>query len=84
MSKKPSEPEDIEQIAQRAQNGEDVSEYFTNNYVAKQQVTVDFPLELLRAIDSQCNLLGISRQDWIKLACEKKIHTDITAVPKAS
>ena len=64
-----SPPIDIETIAEQAERGEDVSAYFTNQHVAKQWVNVDFPLDLLRQIDTECQRVGITRQAWIKMAC---------------
>jgi hypothetical protein len=60
---------DIEIIAERAERGEDVSAYFTNQHVAKQWVNVDFPLDLLRQIDTECQRAGVTRQAWIKMVC---------------
>ncbi len=51
-SDKSPTPTDIETIAEQAERGEDVSAYFTNQHVAKQWVNVDFPLDLLRQIDT--------------------------------
>ncbi|MEK7833472.1 MAG: hypothetical protein AAB401_20440, partial [Acidobacteriota bacterium] len=52
----------------------DVSEYFTGQYSAKQFVSIDFPLELLRAIDAECRQIGVTRQAWIKLACDERLR----------
>jgi hypothetical protein len=76
--KKPSNekpiPTDIEEIARKAANGGVVSEFFTNQPVAKQRVNVDFPLEMVRAIDAECQAIGLTRQDWIKLACDARLR----------
>ena len=74
MNKKRNKREDIEEIADRAQNGEDVSRHFTGRFIAKQRVNVDFPLGLLRRIDAECKTIGITRQAWIKMACDEKIR----------
>lgn len=66
--------EDIEEIAEKAECGEDVSEYFTGQHVAKQRVNIDFPLNLLRMIDAECKRVGITRQAWIKMACGEKLQ----------
>ena len=68
-SDKSPPPIDIETIAEQAERGEDVSAYFTNQHVAKQWVNVDFPLDLLRQIDTECQRVGITRQAWIKMVC---------------
>jgi hypothetical protein len=87
--KKPSTektvPTDVEEIARKASNGEDVSEFFTNQPVAKQRVNVDFPLEMVRAIDAECQAIGVTRQAWIKLACDERLRLlSRERIPKAS
>lgn len=74
MKKQLNKSDEIEQIAEMAQAGEDISAYFTGGHVAKQQITIDFPLELLRMIDTECRLLGIPREAWIKMACNDKLR----------
>ncbi len=77
MSKKQPEASnspDIEQIAEQAEQGYDVSEHFTGQHLAKQFVSVDFPLELLQAIDRECRQVGVIRQAWIKLACDERLR----------
>jgi hypothetical protein len=74
MNKPQNEVIDIEEIAEMAQRGEDISSHFTGNFRAKQRVFVDFPLELLRLIDAECRTLGITRQLWIQRACTSQIH----------
>lgn len=65
---------EIEEIAERAESGEDVSTYFTGQYRVKQRVNVDFPLNLLQQIDGECKRLGVTRQAWIKMACDERIR----------
>lgn len=74
MNKQLDKEQEIEAIADKAQSGEDLSDYFTGRYVAKQNLVIDFPLTLLRLIDNECQKLGISRQAWITLACEDRLH----------
>ena len=74
MSNKFTEIKDIEEIAQQAHLGTDVSEHFTGNFQANQQINIIFPLELLRSIDVECQLQNINRQDWIKIVCAEKIR----------
>jgi hypothetical protein len=81
MKKQPDQIIDIEEIAERAQDGEDVSGYFTGQQVTKQLVTIDFPLELLKLIDAECRLLGISREAWIKIACRDKLRLSHAPLP---
>jgi hypothetical protein len=66
--------EDIEEIAKRAERGEDISEHFTGKFIAKQRVNVDFPLDLLRMIDEECKRLGVTRQAWIKMTCDERLR----------
>lgn len=65
---------DIEDIAERAERGEDVSAHFTRKYSAKQRVNIDFPLALLREIDTECQRIGITRQAWIKMVCAEYLR----------
>jgi uncharacterized pyridoxal phosphate-containing UPF0001 family protein len=74
MSSESTEIKDIEEIAQQAHAGADVSEHFTGHFQVKQQINVAFPLELLKSIDAECQLQKISRQDWIKMVCAEKIR----------
>jgi hypothetical protein len=73
-NRSPRKRVEIEEIAERAESGEDVSTYFTGQYRAKQRVNVDFPLNLLRQIDAECRRLGVTRQAWIKMACDERIR----------
>jgi len=74
MSSKSTEIKDIEEIAQQADSGADVSEHFTGHFQAKQQINIALPLELLKSIDAECQLQKISRQDWIKMVCTEKVR----------
>lgn len=65
---------DIEQIAEMAEQGQDVSAYFTGQHLAKRRVEVDFPLQLLQAIDAECLQVGVTRQAWIKMACDERLR----------
>jgi hypothetical protein len=65
---------DIEEIAERAAQGHDVSQHFTGQHVTKQFVSIEFPLALLRAIDAECKQVGVTRQAWIKLACDERLR----------
>ena len=66
--------DEIEAIADRAEQGEDVSAHFTNRHMAKQRVNIDFPLDLLRQIDAECARIGVPRQAWIKMACDERLR----------
>jgi predicted DNA binding CopG/RHH family protein len=71
MISKSTKVQDIEEIAQQAHSGVDVSEHFTGQFQAKQTISLDLPLVLLRRIDAECAQQNIDRQTWIKQACEK-------------
>ncbi len=77
MSKKRSKAVNvmsIDEIAESATQGHDVSQHFTGQHSAKQIVSIDFPLKFLRAIDAECLLVGVSRDAWIKLACDERLR----------
>jgi predicted DNA binding CopG/RHH family protein len=74
MNDKSTKIQSIDDIAQQAHSGADISEHFTGEFKAKQQVSIAFPLELLKRIDSECQRHNITRQEWIQLACDEKIR----------
>lgn len=76
--------EDIEEIAERAERGEDISAHFTNRHVAKQRVNIDFPLELLQQIDTECQRVGVTRQAWIKMVCDERLRQLLVGQPTSS
>ena len=58
-----------EQIAKRAERGQDVSPFFTNRgrmMPPLETVAVDFPIDLLKEIDAEAAALSVSRQALIK------------------
>ncbi len=74
MSKKHTNREKTEAIADAAHRGEDVSRHFSGKFQAKQRVNVDFTLLLLRMIDRECRSIGVTRQAWIKMACDERLR----------
>lgn len=64
----------IEEIAEQAEQGKDVSAHFTGEHLAKRLVQIDFPLKLLHAIDAECRQVGVTRQVWIKMACDERLR----------
>jgi hypothetical protein len=74
MNKTLDKAEDIEKIAEMAHRGEDVSDHFTGRYQAKQRLNIDVPLHLLRIIDEECKRAGLTREAWIKMACDEKLR----------
>jgi hypothetical protein len=73
MISKSTKAQDIEEIAAQAHSGTDISEHFTGQFQAKQKISIDLPLALLRSIDAECTQQHLDRQTWIKLACAEKI-----------
>ena len=68
MSKTAKKPS-VEEIAKLAEQGKDVSKYFTNTGRMRlpiQQVNIDFTLEMLGELDQLANELNVSRQAVIK------------------
>ncbi len=58
-----------DEIADKAERGENVSKYFTNKGTMKQpvqRVNVDFTVEMLRELDEVAGELNVSRQAVIK------------------
>jgi hypothetical protein len=74
MNKKRSKETEIEEIAKRAHAGEDVSNHFTGRHLAKQRISLDLPLRFLRLIDEECKRMGITREAWIKMACDERLR----------
>ncbi|PWT90636.1 MAG: CopG family transcriptional regulator [Acidobacteria bacterium] len=42
--------------------------------IIKQRVNIDFPIGLLRKIDADCRQIGVTRQAWIKIACDERLR----------
>ena len=76
-----SDTKEVEHIAECAERGEDISAHFTNRHEAKQRVNIDFPLALLRQIDAECQRVGVSRQAWIKMACDERLRQTLMHAP---
>lgn len=74
MSSKSTSIKDVEEIAEQAHSGVDVSEHFSGQYQAKQRVDVALSLEQLRGIDADCRSRNISRQEWINQACTERLR----------
>ena len=58
-----------EEIAELAEQGKDISKYFTNKGKMKfptQRVNIDFTLEMLNELDQLAGELNVSRQAVIK------------------
>lgn len=70
MPKMSSKTVDAEEIAEMADQGQDVSAYFTNQFTvvrpAVQRVNVDLAAPMLRELDREAEALNVSRQAVIK------------------
>lgn len=84
--KKPRDIPTAEEIAEKADRGEDVSEYFTNKGRMKQpiqRVNVDFAVEMLQELDQVAAELNISRQAVIKSYLRQALDQHYLAKNKA-
>ena len=82
-NKKPS----IEEIAQMADQGQDVSAHFTNKGKMKrpiQRVNVDFTIDMLDELDRISGELNVSRQAVIKLYLREALDRHYLAKNNAS
>jgi hypothetical protein len=70
MPKTLNNPVDAEEIAEMADQGQDVSAHFTNRFTivgpTVQRVNVDFTAPMLKELDREAEALNISRQAVIK------------------
>jgi hypothetical protein len=76
MPNRPSERVSAEEIAERADRGEDVSSYFTNNgrkVEPIQRVNVDFTRPMVDELDRLANELNVSRQAVIKFLVRESL-----------
>jgi len=78
--KKHTDKMDPEEIALKAENGENIEEYFSKGQLKPplkptiKRVNVDFTLLQLRALDEYVNNLNISRQAGIKTLIEEALR----------
>ena len=76
-------PEDAEAIAIRAEQGENVSSYFTNKgrkMPAIRKIDVDFTVPVLNELDEVAAELNISRQAMIKTLVREALDRHYLAV----
>lgn len=69
MPKTPSKTPTADEIADRADRGEDISRYFTNRFTVVRpvrRVNIDLTQGMLRDLDARAAQLNISRQAVIK------------------
>jgi hypothetical protein len=82
-SGKKAKPPTAEEIARRADRGEDVSKFFTNRGKMMppiQRVNVDFTVEMLGELDAAARRLNISRQAVIKTLVREGLDRHYIAV----
>jgi hypothetical protein len=75
-----------EQIAEMADNGQDISKHFSNSGKMKrpiQRVNVDFTVEMLNEVDTVAKELNISRQAVIKAYLRQALDQHYIAKAKA-
>ena len=84
--KKTAKKISAEEIAEKADRGEDVSQYFTNKGTMKQpiqRVNVDFTVGMLQELDAVALELNISRQAVIKTYLRQALDQHNLAKSKA-
>jgi hypothetical protein len=82
-TRKPGKPVSAEAIARLADQGKDVSPYFTNRgHMTEpiQRVNVDFTAAMLKELDSAARQLNISRQAVIKTLLRQALDQHYLAV----
>ena len=75
-----------DEIADLAESGKDISEYFTNKGKMKyptQRVNVDFTIQMLKELDGISSELNISRQAVIKSLLRQALDQHYLATSKA-
>lgn len=76
-----------DEIADMAENGKDISKFFTNKGKMKyptQRVNVDFTVQMLKELDGISSELNISRQAVIKSLLRQALDQHYLAKSKAS
>ena len=76
-----------DEIAEMAENGEDISQFFTNKGKKRypvQRVNVDFTIEMLAELDKVASELNISRQALIKTYLRQALNQHYLAKNKVS
>jgi CopG antitoxin of type II toxin-antitoxin system len=71
-------PIKAEQLDEKFDNGEDVSEYFDWSKARRpnqepRRVNVDFPAWMVRDLDKEAGRLGVTRQSLIKMWIAEKL-----------
>jgi hypothetical protein len=87
MSKKSTRKLSADAIAEMADNGKNISKFFSNSGTMKspiQRVNVDFTETMLEELDSIANELNISRQAVIKTYLRQALDQHYIAKSKVS
>jgi len=68
-----------EELDRRFDEGEDISEYLdlesaSHINLAPKRVSVDVPAWMVQAIDQQADVIGVSRQAFIKFTLHEKLE----------
>jgi hypothetical protein len=85
-TRKPGKPPSADTIARLAEQGKDVSRFFTNRgrmmepVESIQRVNVDFTRAMLKELDSAASQLNISRQAVIKTLLRQALDQHYLAV----
>jgi hypothetical protein len=76
-----------DEIAEKADRGEDISQHFTNKGKIKhpvQRVNVDFTVDMLAELDKVASELNISRQALIKTYLRQSLNQHYLATSSVS
>ena len=79
MPKTPRKTATVDEIADKADRGEDISSYFTNSFTVVRpvrRVNVDLTQGMLRDLDARAAQLNISRQAVIKTLLSRALHEE--------
>ena len=79
MPSKSKRSPSADEIAEMATSGEDVSQFFTNQFTAVKpvrRVNVDLTQDMLRELDSRAARLNVSRQAVIKTLLRQALDQD--------
>jgi hypothetical protein len=86
MSKAKSSAPTVDEIAEMATRGEDVSAYFTNKFTVVRpvrRVNVDLTQGMLRQLDARAARLNISRQAVIKTLLGRALNEEPSTKPRS-
>ena len=78
----PNKPISTKEFDKKFDNGEDISEYIDFGSVRpvdaeQKRINVDMPLWMIKALDSEAQRLGVTRQSVIKTWIAEKIGSSV-------